>query len=68
MIDDEMKYPYIVQDNPKMIISRRDYFAGLALQALILKGNDTTLEFKVSRSAEYADALIKKLDEVKSGQ
>lgn len=62
--------PYIVQDNPRMVISRRDYFIGVIYSGMI--SNETNRKLynygeMFDQAIMRADYLIKKLNEVKNG-
>lgn len=47
---------------PVLNISRRDYFAGLALQELLASKNSNNIDHLTTTSVKLADNLIKKLD------
>lgn len=56
------------QEIKSMKISRRDYFAGLIASAIITKHGVLGADLTMQDAVFIADALIKKLDEVKGGQ
>lgn len=53
-------------DQPKIIVTtgltKREYFAGLALQGLISSNSGQTYEYLVTRSIKAADELLKQLE------
>jgi hypothetical protein len=53
----------VLLEDPGMTL--REYYAGLAMQGYLAGGDYSEIEFHVEKAVQYADALIKQLDNEK---